>query len=94
MIDFVKCQNCGGILENGKCPFCGADYNNAGELKAKFESDKISGMGTLELHGQKFKVYLANIKRHAIGGDMVRDVRGKLCRTPITYIHEFTLIEH
>ena len=69
----TNCHNCGAVLKNGKCEYCGTNteqsistsevekYLNGGYKKLYDDIDKAMDNGTIELrHGMQMKVSLGS----------------------------------
>lgn len=64
MKPLTNCINCGGILVNGICPFCGADYNTAKHLSIELDDKQV--YATIYQDGKEYKAYLTHMELNPI----------------------------
>lgn len=88
---FLNCVNCGGVLQNGVCPYCGTDYNSAKELRVKYNESCYKA--TISIDGKIYKAYLANQEWHPLRTDTYRDEYGKIHPTEQTIKRVWKFIE-
>ena len=84
-----NCINCGAVLVNKKCEYCGTEYN---ERFSTNMSDDFRG--TLTYKGQTFDVYMSEVEVSRLDFGSTRDLNGKLHRFYGGTKRTFTLIEY
>lgn len=67
----MKCPNCGAVMHNGKCEYCGSDTNVSAVLEET--------TGILKYKGKEFKVYLESVEVEQ-DTDICRNFDGTLHR--------------
>ena len=88
----TNCINCGAPLHGRKCDYCGTEYNEQGNIEAEF--DPTDGIGVINIMGQKFTCYVAEMEAITVSGPNAgRDMSGRMHRDIIGYKHKFTLVE-
>lgn len=88
---FLNCVNCGGVLKDGVCPYCGTDYNKAKELKVKYSEQ--SYVATIDIDGKTYKAYLGDQEWHPLRTNTYRDEYGKIHQTTQTIKRVWKFIE-
>lgn len=75
----INCLNCGAPLHNGKCLYCGSEYN--GSL-ISVDINDYAGTGNVTVNGTKYNVYLSHLETelHEIDPIEGRDINGRLIR--------------
>ena len=91
MKPLTNCINCGGILDNGVCPFCGADYNKARELS--IDLDKNQFFATIRCNGKEYKAYLSHMDIEPIVTEPCRDIRGIMRMTKIGTLRTWIFVQ-
>lgn len=84
-----NCINCGAVLVNRKCEYCGTEYN---ERFSTNMSDDFRG--TLTYKGKTFDVYMSEVEVRNLGLDSYRSSDGKIFRACNETKRTFTLIEY
>lgn len=88
---FLNCINCGGVLQNGVCPYCGTDYNTAKKLSINFE--KSQHFAEIKIGNKKHDVYLASEDIELFQSEAFRDANGKLNKSKAGIVRKWTFIQ-
>lgn len=75
----TNCINCGAPIKNGKCDYCGTEYDKKEkhiELILQ-EKDRIK----LKIYGIEKEFYIGEVEVEPICYDTYRDITGTLVRT-------------
>lgn len=87
----TNCPNCGAPITGLHCEYCGTQFKDR-NIQGSIDGNSFDG--ELEIGGQAYKVYLANMQVHSVFGPCVgRSLSGELLRDKIRYKRTFTLIE-
>lgn len=86
----TNCINCGAPLHGNKCQYCGTEYNENGFV-CRFDKGEI--IGSLNINGKEFRVYLSDVEGHTIDLGVCRDKHGRVKPKMFTK-RTFTLIEY
>ena len=88
---FLNCINCGGVLQNGVCPYCGTDYNSAKKLSINFE--KSQHFAEIKIGNKKHDVYLASEDIEVLPPETFRNSKGILHRTKSSILRKWTFVQ-
>lgn len=86
----MKCINCGAVLTDRTCRFCGTKYNG-GTVEADFEEDQYTG--TLKVDGKKYQVCISRMEDCIIFVNGGRTADGTFTGKFLKKKRKFTLIE-
>ena len=92
MKPLTNCINCGGILEDGKCPFCGADYNKAKHISVDFDKGNEI-YATITIGEEVFEAYLAKFEIEPIIQSGNRDIKGRLHAPKIGTVRQWRFVQ-
>lgn len=86
----MKCINCGAVLTDRTCRFCGTKYNG-GTVEPDFEEDQYTG--TLKVDGKEYQVYISRMEDCIIFVNGGRTADGIFTGKFLKKKRKFTLIE-
>ena len=86
----TTCINCGALLINRKCEYCGTDYTDNAKVSGVIGKDFF---GEIVVANQKFKVYLSEVEVESDTADVMTCDGSFWNRVVTNRRRKFTFIE-